>query len=189
MKYAIIDLETTGLKPDYHEIIEISIIIIDEFLQEKNRFITTMKPNHFTRIDPKALEINKVDIQDMLSFPTDTQVRGKFLTWKQEILGDEKLIPIGHNITFDLMFLKNFLRYHFDELFHYKKIDTKILIDSLKLLKMFPDNISSSLPELTKALQIKHDAHKAYGDCKAVIKVLNWFKNNLTLHLDDILKD
>ena len=51
----IIDIETTGLRPEYHEIIEIAIIQIDG--EDVKKWSTKIAPKYLERAHPKALSL------------------------------------------------------------------------------------------------------------------------------------
>ena len=93
-----IDIETTGLDPAYHEIIEIAII-------GKNiRYHEKIKPLHLERADPSALARNGFTSKEWRS-----AIHPRAAVQKISDLIQGKTI-VGHNPTFDMSFL--------DELFH-----------------------------------------------------------------------
>ena len=56
--FAIVDVETTGLDPTYNEIVDIGLILIDQFLEVKGKFYTKVNPSFPNRIHPVAKQIN-----------------------------------------------------------------------------------------------------------------------------------
>jgi DNA polymerase III epsilon subunit-like protein len=59
MKIAMIDLETTGLDPKFHEIIEIGCVVFDsDTFEILDTLDIKAKPQHIERAHPKALEVN-----------------------------------------------------------------------------------------------------------------------------------
>lgn len=95
-KLVFLDTETTGLDPRIHEILEICLMGIDgEVL-----FYSKIKPQRIETAHPKALEINGYSEEDWAGAPTFDQVAeeiAKHLKWA---------VMAGHNISFDLGFIK-----------------------------------------------------------------------------------
>ena len=54
----ITDVETTGLDPGFHEIIDIGAIMVDHDLNEIARIDVKIKPDHIYNASPEALAIN-----------------------------------------------------------------------------------------------------------------------------------
>lgn len=157
MKYAILDIETTGGSPKNEKITEIAIYIhngekvIDEFTSlvnpEKNipYFITGLTgiSNEMVANAPKFFEIAK----DIVEITTDCVI-------------------IGHNVSFDYGFIKNefkHLGYEYD----------KNTLCTVKLSrKLIPGYKSYSLGKLCKELDIViNDRHRASGDAFATVKL------------------
>lgn len=100
---AFIDTETTGLDPTIHEIIEYAIIKEhpDGHLET---YSIKAKPNHIETADPKALDVNGYTPeawQDALTQAEAAQKVGALL---------EKCVLIGHNVPFDVGFIKETLK-------------------------------------------------------------------------------
>ena len=57
-----IDTETTGLIAGTHEIIELSLVIHDEFFLPIHTFSCKVRPMHPELADPKALEKNRLSL-------------------------------------------------------------------------------------------------------------------------------
>lgn len=65
MKIALTDIETTGLDPTKHEIIEIGCVIFDNKTFEiHGQFNFKIKPERIEDADPKALEVNGYNEKD-----------------------------------------------------------------------------------------------------------------------------
>ena len=114
-KIAIVDIETTGLSPKEHEIIEIAIKTPTE------EWSTKIKPQNIANAQPKALEINgyasQPDAWD--TAPTIEQVLPEI---RKRLKGH---VFVGHNVGFDWSFIEEAFRKHADRgLPFYHKIDT-----------------------------------------------------------------
>ena len=94
MKYAVIDIETTGLNPHQHEIIEIAIITETESYHAK------VIPQNIQYADSKALDINGYNEKDWYGAvpPQDVAIRSAKML--------DGHIIIGHNPSFDMSFLR-----------------------------------------------------------------------------------
>lgn len=116
--FVVFDLETTGLNPTAHEIIEIGAI---RFIgnEPKEIFHTYVKPKK--RISAKITGINGITNEMVENSPSIEYILPKFI----DFIGDD--ILIAHNAEFDMEFILNQL-YNLG----YGKIKNKV-IDTLKL--------------------------------------------------------
>lgn len=100
-KIAIIDLETTGLDPAKHEILELACVLIEaDTLREISRYEARIIPKHLETADVRALEVNGYSSE----------------MWENAIELSEALLTIskltsyayllGYNVSFDYGFLK-----------------------------------------------------------------------------------
>ncbi len=101
MKIALIDIETTGLSPLKHEIIELGLVIFDsrtfEILEEWN---TKVKPLYPENIDPKAQALNGFNEEDWQDAPDIIPVLMEFI---EKTKG---CIFMAYNVSFDAGFLE-----------------------------------------------------------------------------------
>lgn len=163
-KFVIVDIETTGLSPKRHKIIEIAALkfhkdqLVDEFVSLVNpkapisRFIT-----RFTGIDNTMVNDS----------PTIDLVLDKFM----HFLSDHPFV--AHNATFDYSFLDNALLKHHGRHLTNPKICTCRL--ARRLLPFLP---SKGLASLCEHLEITNtSAHRAKGDALATAEILYHFKD------------
>mgnify|MGYP003132613473 CR=1 FL=1 len=100
-KRVYIDTETTGLRADYHEIIEIYIIKEDEKGKHIGEWHYKIKPEYIDRASEKALEINGYT-------PKKWRDAKEFSTVANEIKDIvQGCIWIGHNPRFDYDFFQD----------------------------------------------------------------------------------
>ena len=101
MKLAFIDIETTGLNPLKHEIIELGCIIADsKTFEVYGKLNFKIKPQFIKKADPKALLVNGYNEADW----KDAMPLMKALMFFAEAVEGSTLV--GHNIIFDWSFLR-----------------------------------------------------------------------------------
>ena len=96
--YAFLDLETTGLNPEFDEIIEVGVVIAEDG-NVLERFHTLVNPGK--KLTPIITRITGITDEMLADAPNLLEVNSTVL----ELLGD--LPVVGHNISFDASFLKN----------------------------------------------------------------------------------
>lgn len=120
MKNIFIDVETTGVNPYKHGIIQLSAIATSGTITET--FSSHMNTYHGDEIDDKALEVNHIKLEQLETFPSPMEARHDFL----EFLGGfvdkfnkhDKLVFIGYNcMSFDYPFLRRWFEKAGDKFF------------------------------------------------------------------------
>jgi DNA polymerase III epsilon subunit-like protein len=128
--FAAIDLETTGVKPGYSEIIQIAIVPLDNnFKPVGDHFYTNIRPDHPERAEIQALTINGLSLEELESAPSKERVADSLAEWFESLhlLNGGRLIPIAHNWSFENSFLKAWLGTdELDRIFHYLPRDAMI---------------------------------------------------------------
>lgn len=107
LKLVFIDLETTGLDPEKHEILEIGGVVVEHNIsddsahsfQEIGEFEYKVKPKHIETASPEALRINHYNEADWL-FAGELGQTLKDLSKKVE-----GAVMVAHNVSFDWGFL------------------------------------------------------------------------------------
>lgn len=155
--YVVFDLETTGLRAETDEIIEIGALkVVDGKVTE--RFAEFVKPK--APISPMITNITGIT-NDMVANARNTM----------DIIQDfvefcEEFVLVGHNIMFDYKFMKKYAEM-------YELPFQKLGIDTLKIArKMHKDLESKSLSTLCTYYGITNQAaHRAYHDALATAKL------------------
>ncbi len=148
-----VDTETTGLRPDYHEIIEIYII-----KEEKGKVIGEwhykLMPEFLDRAEPKALQINGFSVKRWEGAKNFSSIADEI----RDIV--HGCIWIGHNPQFDYDFLQDaFFRVGLPGI-RCNLIDTKVLA-----YEHLPELGSTSFDNIRSYLGWKTDeAHTAKFD-------------------------
>ena len=157
MKYAIIDIETTGLSPKNEKITEIAIFIHDG-KTIVDEFTTLIHPEK--KIPYRITQLTGINNQMVENAPKFYEVAKKIV----EITTDA--IFVGHNVRFDYGFVRNeFLSLGYDY--------QRETLDTVKLSrKLIPGQASYSLGKLCKNLGIdNHARHRAAGDAMATVRL------------------
>jgi DNA polymerase III epsilon subunit family exonuclease len=158
---AFIDIETTGLNLQKHEIVDIGCIITTPDFEIIEEFELKIKPNFLENADPVSLKISHYNQEDWVD-AYDIKEAIKIFSEKVK-----DCIMVGHNVAFDAGFLEyTYNKNNITNSMHYHKLDT-ISIAWAKLHHE-PDLKHFSLHELCARFDIKNpDAHTGLGDAKA----------------------
>ena len=113
MKYLVIDVESTGLEPGYHEIIQLGACLFDENWNELGTFLTNVYPIHEDRFSIPAMGIHQLSLYDLKDAPMIYDVIPKFESWILRTLKKpetargvlRELTLCGQSVTFDINFL------------------------------------------------------------------------------------
>jgi len=180
---AAVDLETTGVRPGYHEIVQIAILPLDaDFhpLAAVKPFYTLMKPQFPKRAEKGAMAKNNLQINDLLlSAPEPDKVADYLVEWFESLrlpIG-KSLIPLAHNWAFESSFLKAWLGITMvDQIFHAHCRDSMILASAINDKAAFACEdypfTRVNLNYLCKKLKIENlNAHDALSDARAESKL------------------
>ena len=125
---AVLDVETTGLEPDYHEMIDLGLIYIDLEGNELGRLFVRIKPDFPDRIGDIARSINGYDIQrwEKLGALSEEKAVAQFLAFHDAYKGERTWIMMAYNAYFDRGFLDALLKEHgssFRDIYTYFVLD------------------------------------------------------------------
>lgn len=99
--FAVVDLETTGLHPDYHHrMVEIAIVCLDPSGRQQSEWATLLNPER----DLGPTHLHGVRPSDVVDAPRFAEVAGEVVA---HIAGR---VLVAHNLRFDLAFLGSELR-------------------------------------------------------------------------------
>ena len=157
-KYAVIDVETTGLSPKTERLTEIAIIILEDG-KIKEEYSTLINPEK--KVPYRITQLTGINTQMVQDAPHFYEIAKKVV----EIT--EGCTFVAHNASFDYRFIQaEFARYGFE---YQRK-----MLDTVKLSrKLLPGFRSYSLGKLTAQLGIQiKDRHRALGDALATVELL-----------------
>ena len=174
--YVVIDIETTGLSPEYDSIIELSAIKINNN-QITDKFTSLVQPDSSFYDDGDDQEIDYLTDEDGEKFfyvdgfiSSLTGITNKMLSEAEPI---EVVLPnfldfvgnshiVGHNVNFDINFIYDNCMKVLKKTFSNNFTDTMRI--SRKLLKGLPHH---RLADLAEYYNISYDgAHRALVDCQ-----------------------
>lgn len=169
-RYGFIDLETTGLVPGYHEVIEIGLIITDERFNEITRFDEKVKPLHIDRASDKAMEINGYDAEEWKYSLHPVAAVEALLKHKHAFVPTlEAFSLVGHNITFDMTHLTMMF---FNAGISIRKFqprytfDTASMAHALKYKKLSGDYLLEKL-----GYEREQDVHRAINGAEKAMRI------------------
>lgn len=125
---AHVDVETTGLTPGYHEIIDIGVIITDLNGIELDRLFLTVMPAHPERAEAGAVAVNgfSIDRWTNRGFVSEAAAIDQWLDFHDRVVGSKRVLFVAYNAWFDISFVDQLFRKQgltWRRLFHYFILD------------------------------------------------------------------
>ncbi|MFM9908480.1 MAG: PolC-type DNA polymerase III, partial [Chitinophagaceae bacterium] len=158
MRYAIVDIETTGYNNTCNNITEIAIVLFDG-----KKVIDTFQSlvNPKTSINPYVQGLTGISNAMVHEAPTFSEIADK--VWHMT----ENAVFVAHSVNFDYSMIRAEFK-SFGADFKRKKLCTVRLSR-----KVFPGYNSYSLGNICSSLGIKiENRHRAMGDAEATVKLL-----------------
>ncbi len=159
-EFSVVDVETTGLGSANNNIIEIGLVKIKNFkvIDRYNSFI-----NPGRSIPPFITQFTGISNDDVYDAPFFEDLVKPL----QDFLEDSVLV--GHNLQFDLSFLRK--EFQVCGVENYQPLQ----LCTLRLARrIYPNLKSRSLGNLAAHLRLKNeDAHRAYADAEVTAKILH----------------
>lgn len=164
-KLVFIDLETTGVDPEKHEIIEIAWILVDgQSFEVLSEFVAKVKPEHPETANPKALEITGYSEEEWGNAGLLKEALGKIIQ-----LAPQGML-VGWNIYFDWSFLeKGFKKFNFVSQFDYHMID--VMVIAYSKLHSKPEIRELGLKKIATYFGIEFQEHHALEDIRATYQI------------------
>lgn len=147
---AFVDVETTGLQPGFHEMIDIGIVMTDLDGIELDEFFIRIQPEHPERTDDGARAVNAFDEdrwrQLGAASPADAVRRiGEFHT---RIANNRSVLMVAFNSHFDAAFLDHLFRTaggEWRDLYHYFILDLPSMAWSLDVRGLTGQSVAAAL--------------------------------------------
>jgi len=174
--YLTIDTETGGIGDDI-SLLTLYMGFLDENFILKKELDLCVKPDDGVyKVNAQGLSINQIDLIEhdkvAITYGQAATVIYDFLN-SINPSGKTKLIPIGHNVAFDIRFIcqKTLSKKSWDKYVGYRCLDTGTISAFLISAKILPMQ-NASLETLASYFNIKFNAHTAKGDALATAQVL-----------------
>ncbi len=158
-EYIVIDLETTGLSPEYNEIIEFAgIKVVDGKEIESMSILICPKK----QITAEVTAINGIDNKMVKNCPSIEAVLPEILAY----IGDN--VIVGHNVNFDVNFLYE------ASMKVLEKPLTNDFLDTMRLSKrLYPEMPHHRLSDLIEKFGVGDFVeHRALGDTRQTMECL-----------------
>ena len=196
--YIVFDTETGGIGLDK------SLLTAYFALLELNNGTFTVKDDLDLRIKPdndiycvtaESLEITQIDLKRhnrgaVYQKRAGTMLYDKLRVW--QTIAKDKLVPIGHNVAFDIQRVTNDLvsRGSWEQYVSVRVLDTCTIAQFLSICGKLPADLSCGLVNLSQYFNVQVDGlpHEAKYDALVTAKVLEnlikqnwsdmWFEHN-----------
>lgn len=160
--YVVFDLETTGLEPSIHEIIEIGALKYknNELVEEFSMLI------HPKNSIPKVItSITGISDEMVGNAPTIEEALPKFIEFIED------LTLVAHNSSFDLSFIEE----------NIKRLELPIPknknIDTIEIAKKYiPKAYNYKLETLKKFFHLEYGSHRSVDDCRTTNYIYEYCK-------------
>jgi len=181
-KYIAFDVETGGIDPEKVSLLTAYFAVLDENFETTHELSLTIKQDMYS-VTAEALGINNINLVTHHNDPVSLDQREagtKLFEFLRRVSdeGASKLIPIGHNVSFDIGFItlgagKLLTKKSWNQFVSYRLLDTGVIAQFLKAKGSMPEEISGSLGSLQKHFDVPADvAHTADGDVRMTVNVL-----------------
>lgn len=170
MNFLWIDVETTGLYEDKHDVVQLACIpVVNGVKQEP--FNEFCQPVNWDTIQQEAINVHGITVDMMKTFQSPGELLDKFVAYLKSF--NTKFVISGYNVSFDKrhvasLFTKQQRSHEFFSLFELNIHDT---FARAKSVKSQIGTDSMKLEVLAKHYGIQIQAHDALSDIAATIEV------------------
>ena len=187
MAYLAFDVETTGLTPGYHEILQLGAILLDDNFIEYGSGYVCFEPKHWERAEKRALEINGIDPKTWKpTYSTTKESLTKMTDFiYKHVSLSEQINLLGHNMDkFDEPMLRALYKEEgMSWIFHYHGIDT---MQFYKLWCLVTETkiVSLRLIDCCEKFNIEiSKAHNAMADIRVTVGLVRAIRDDLMFRI------
>jgi DNA polymerase III subunit epsilon len=175
-KLLFVDTETGGTDPDVHSLLSIGLVVWQDFHVVDS--LELLIKDKELRASPEALAINKINLKEHFEAGLDLGIAMERLLsfLHKHFANGEKVTVAGHNISFDIQFLKKFFKRNgseYSRFFSHRSIDTSAILYYLFLRgAMKKKSISSDSAFDEFGIRVT-TRHSALDDALATAELFN----------------
>ena len=172
-KLLFVDTETGGINPQKHSLLSVGLVAWEdhEIVAEKEILLT----NTVIQFTPEALGINNIDFKSHFRNAV-SPVKAKEIIidfCAENFPNDEKITIAGHNVNFDVGFLKKLLGQNYNKIFSHRTLDTSSVLKFLFVSKLLDEDLSSSDKAFDFFGVNIEKRHSALGDAVGTARLFN----------------
>ncbi len=158
-RLAFVDVETTGLVPGWHEMIDLGVVMTDLEGRPLDSLFVRIQPEHPERTSEGARAVNAFDVARWreLGALSPAAAVDSLRSFHRRIAGDEPVLMVAFNSQFDTAFLDHLFRNDggsWRELYHYLVLDIPSMAWALGLRDVVGGG-------LTERLGVEDEPHVA----------------------------
>ena len=176
MRLLFIDTETGGVNEKENSLLSIALICWNNGVTVDKLEIYIKEDNY--NVTERAMDINGLDLSYVYAnghYPNDAiEIISNFI---HRNFNDEKAVLCGHNVGFDIRFLKELYsksNKNYDELISYRSLDTASIFRFLSIAGKFNGVEVNSLDDAIKYFNLSFDnRHTAMGDIEKTVELFN----------------
>lgn len=168
-EFAIVDVETTGLDPRIHRIIEVGVVVTDALGNVLDEFCTLVRPEGEVEEEAAARRVHLIESNWLKAAPPTSAV---LVEVGHRLHGR---IVVAHNAAFDVEFLqqefKRCLGFSDADLGDWTNLCTVDLCRAV--------DVPRKLERACFELGIRYEKHNALSDCHATAQLLHTFMKRI----------
>lgn len=166
-----LDSETTGLDSVKNDIVQLACIPVINGIRHNTSFNQYCQPINWKDIDPDAMRINGLTVQQLRTFQKPEQMVDNLIKFLRGF--NVKFTISGYNVDFDRTFIASLFKkvgreQDFSDLF---TSDTRDVFKRVKTIKSQFPTPNIKLETLAKHFKININAHDALSDISATIEL------------------
>jgi DNA polymerase III epsilon subunit-like protein len=169
-KLLFIDTETGGLNSNIHSLLSIGLVTWNDgrIVNQKEIYIKSPVYN----VTEEAMNINKIDLKNLDKIGMNKrEAKDLMIKFLKDEFKNEKITLAGHNVNFDISFLKQLFKNDFSLYFSHRSIDTASIFKYLTIKGILKTEVVS-LDDAINYFQIRvKNRHTALDDVLATAKI------------------